>query len=415
MLPSATWAQCNWIGVLVQSFLPREVNEETIRGFSELTPQGFAQSTSRLEQEFLTSQTYLDIPEIEPRLRDTLARLYAAGAELYGFKLEPQVRIANDNNLNAFATGRMVALNAGLILYFLNPEQYWRSVGVPAEWIPYFLNYTNWHNDWESINAVLAHEAAHNLMRHSDEGILTTLRGITANHWESLQNERKDLANGQKGGVKRYLWGALNKFLEHLQSTEEQQKSESEADVVALLLLQRAGHDPASAYRAGERIDLFVQLAEDQPGGWQAALDEAFCSDHPAWVQRLEEEERSLNCLRRSGQLCEEHLPFPVDKNVSVLQRYPAEAERYRQETAHYVSMNANDQRPRLDSKIEVEPKDAELYVDGKNTAPGEVTLALGAHSVRVLRQGYQAEEHQVVVFPDIQPKVKIKLKRLLG
>src|SRR2546426_2408020 len=101
-------AQCGIVESLVKSFFPQQISESDIRSLGQITTPNLEQHLSSTEQKLLAQYPVVSWPQGEGRLRTALARFYAAGAEHYGVRLEPEVRVVNTLDLNAFATGHVV-------------------------------------------------------------------------------------------------------------------------------------------------------------------------------------------------------------------------------------------------------------------------------------------------------------------
>lgn len=420
-VPSAAAQGCgHWAEVLLQGFLPRQIDERALREFSNFSPQEYFEAASNIESSSLAqlTQGHISVPEVELRLRFVLQKFYAAGGELYGIRLNPDnLVIVPQMAPNAFATGSWIGFNQGTLRYFLDPVQYLVAIRAftPSGYTVHQYNVLvanfGWKNDWNSIYFILAHEAAHNLMRHRDERIFTIVQDMFQTYKQAVLNHRKDIAHGRSGvGAKRYLWQSLQNFLGAFGASTKNRTGESEADVVALRLLQRTGFDPAIAITASRRMALLVSPSPIR--GWQGAMTEALCSTHPDWMLRIQESQRSLNCLRFSRELCERHIAFPVEDFLSQFQKGMAELDQYQQETVAIPEMTPDGSSPRYEVKVEVRPKDAQLLVDGEETSPGKLRLAVGQHTLSVSKEGFSASEKIIVVFPDVHPKVKIKLKK---
>src|SRR5229473_6849141 len=225
---------------------------------------------------------------------------------------------------------------------------------------------------------------------------------------QAVTNYRKDVANGRKGGIKRYIWQSTKNFSEELQSAEKQRGEE--ADAVALLLLQRCGFNPGIALAAADKMDLL--LGGGGANGWQAGMTEVLCSTHPDWVERIQKTQMNLNCLQSSGKLCENHTTFPVENFLSQLHEGTAQLDSYREETVR-IAEGESSSAQIFQAEVKVDPKDAALQVDGQPVSPGTLQLPVGPHTLSVTRDGYRQQEQQITIFPDVQPKVKIKLKKL--
>lgn len=303
--------------------------------------------------------------------------------------------------------------------YFLNPQSYLIEIGYSpssgytAEQYNWLIQNFPWRNDWNSLYFVLAHEAAHNLMRHRDLKILTPIVREYGNYRQAVLERRKDIAEGKEGdGVKRYFWHSIQNFLQQFNATEEYRGIESEADAVALVLMEQSGLDPAAAMTASQRLSSLISLLSGPGGGWQTGMSEIMCSDHPAWLQRIQQSSVNLNCLQISGQLCERHTPFAPDTFLSQLTDSLAEMGKYDAETDRISFTAPVETDPHYSVQIVVKPDDAQLSVGGENIQHGELDPALGPHSVSASKSGFEPAAIRIVVFPDVPLKINLKLKK---
>lgn len=422
VLPASLHAQrCgHWLETVVQSFIPRQVDEELLRSLSGLSPSEYFQGVAEIERKTLADAMArtVAIPDIELRLHFVLKKFYDAGSELYGIRLNADnFGIVPDMTVNAFATGSWIGFNQGTLEYFLSPAQYLIEVGAfprqgyTVQQYNWLVQNFGWQDDWNSIYFILAHEAAHNLMRHRDEQIWSAVLDNYNEYRDAISNYRKDIAHGRTGGgVKRYLWKSLSNFLDQFSASGESRRMESEADVVATLLLMKAGFDPSIAPLASDRMAKLV--GPDIRASWQNAMTEVLCSTHPDWMLRIAETQRNLNCARFSGSLCDDHIAYPVDQMLSGLKDGMDQLDKYHQDTIEISERVPSDSDTRFQVRIEVNPKDAQLLVDGKQVAPGTMELPVGRHEVSASKEGFEPFENTIVVYPDVHPKIKIKLKR---
>src|SRR5262249_51054675 len=152
--------------------------------------------------------------------------------QLFGVKLTENLTVTPNADVNAFATGSHVFVNAGLMQYLLRPTDYVAGViqnqigGITSEQYDTIPANFPWQDDWNSIYFILAHEASHNLMRHRDEMLIGPVRTMFGDFEQSVINYRKDLANGHAGGVKRYLWQSIKNFSQEIQNAEQQRNRE---------------------------------------------------------------------------------------------------------------------------------------------------------------------------------------------
>ncbi len=428
--PSPCTAQgCRtWAEALAKSFFPHQVDEPQLRAFADVSAQEYFQAVSQMEEKSVAEELAQGVgfrrdvafANAQNRLNTALARFYQVGSQLYGMNLSSEnLAIAPTGDINAFATGSHVFVNAGLMQYFLRPADYVAGIvrtqngGITAEQYQWIQATFPWQDDWESIYFVLAHEASHNLMRHRDEMVFSPMRTMFGDYQQAVTNYRKDVANGRTGGVKRYLWQSMKNFSQEIQNAELQRNREIEADTVGLLILQRSGLNPEIGISAAEKMDMI--LGGGNAGGWQAGMTEVLCSTHPDWIQRIQHMQMTANCLRSTGNLCENHAPYPVEKLLPELHEAMTRLDTYQEETVRIAEGNAaagqSTGQPG-EAEIKVDPKDATLQVDGRVASPGKMQLPVGPHTVSVAKSGYQQQELQITVFPDVQPKLKVKLKK---
>src|SRR5712691_10531286 len=153
-------------------------------------------------------------------------------------------------------------------------------------------------------------------------------------------------------------------------------------------------------------------LGGGNANGWQAGVTEVLCSTHPDWMVRIQKMQMSLNCLRSRGNLCENHVAYPVENLLPQLHEAMAQLDSYQEETVR-IAEGKSSSAQIFQAEVEVDPKDAALQVDGQPVSPGTLQLPVGPHMLSVTRDGYRQQEQQITVFPDVQLKVKIKLKKL--
>ncbi len=406
----------HWTEALAKSFFPHQVDEQGLHSFTNLSPQEYFQFVSQNEEKSFQLESQASYSG-QTRLNSALEQFYRVGLQVYGVRLNPdRLAVVPSADVNAFATGSHVFLNAGLMQYFLKPADYVAQIvsaqigGLTSEQYSALQSSFPWENDWDSIYFILAHEASHNLMRHRDQAVLGRVETMFEDYQQAVTNYRKDVANGRKGGIKRYIWQSMKNFSEELQSAEKQRGEEAEADAVALLLLQRSGFNPGIALAAAEKMDLL--LGGGGANGWQAGMTEILCSTHPDWMERIQKTQMNLNCLQSSGNLCENHVAYPVENFLSQLHEGMAQLDSYQEETVRIAEGESSSAQV-FQAEVKVDPKDAALQVDGQPVSPGTLQLPVGPHTLSVTRDGYRQQEQQITVFPDVQPKVKIKLKKL--
>jgi hypothetical protein len=182
---SPAHSQCrDWMDALAQSFLSKRTNPAAFQRLSAMTADEYLAERAGEEQQGVQQLIWRANPSspalsmLKPRLR----QFYQIGAALYGVDLDPEkIYVLPEMTLNAIATGGHIFFYEGLLLYYTDPMQFLvRARLLPPrmtreEYIQLASRY-NWRNDWNSLYFVLAHEAAHNLMRHMDEWLMDGMR-----------------------------------------------------------------------------------------------------------------------------------------------------------------------------------------------------------------------------------------------
>jgi hypothetical protein len=176
----------NMGGSARQEFLPTSGRRPGLRGFARLSAQEYFHEAGQAEEKNFAEELAPGRGQSDAvvrRLKSSLAGFYQVGSQLYGMNLHPEnLAIAPTEDINAFATGSHVFMNAGLMQYFLRPADYVAGMiraqtgELTSEQYQAIQNTCDWQNDWESIYFVLAHEASHNLMRHRDAMVFSPMR-----------------------------------------------------------------------------------------------------------------------------------------------------------------------------------------------------------------------------------------------
>jgi hypothetical protein len=119
-----------------------------------------------------------------------------------------------------------------------------------------------------------------------------------------------------------------------------------------------------------------------------------------------------LNCLQFTGRLCETHIAYPVETFLPELHEAMGSLDTYHEETVRIAEAEPSSGQV-FEAQIQVDPKDSKLQVDGQPISPGKVMLTIGPHTLDVAKEGYGPEQLRIVVYSDVHPKVKVKLKKL--
>jgi hypothetical protein len=411
--------QCgSWLEALGNSFLPKQVDAKALDELSSLSPETYFASINDAERASVrgTAGEFRNSPQYDSRLRGELKRFYSIGEELYGVHFDSTNFVVRDTaEPNAAASGNYIFFNEGLLLYFLDPINYLQRVGK----LPYQLDRNqyaaaaqvfNWSGDWGGIYFVLAHEASHNLMRHRDQQIFERMQVMVGDYRQQIVDRRKDLAEGKSDKrVGRYLWRSTLSFLGTFTQAEKHRDLESEADLVAMVLLRRAGIDPNIALKSAQRMALLTGVG--LPSGFSAAMTNALCSSHPDWIARIQNMQSNLGCIQFQGSSCQRRITYPVESVLPDMKKTLAGIERYGRETEDIASGAITSSDFRL-VEFSLNPKETQLLVDDQLIPDKKLNLRLGPHKAIAIRNGIQSEVVSFVVYPDVKSKIKLKFKK---
>ena len=164
--PSSTQAQCDWLKQIASAVQRRyQTNEDACKALLA-PPAEFDQAHALVESEFLSHYQFVTDPELDSWLQEQSQRM------LSQFNTQPgqqTVRVAAISEPNAFATGQNVTFHAGLVNWYLAPDNVLAQLGYSQEQIRAFLRQNASLNPGENgLIGVLAHETSHNILGHPD-------------------------------------------------------------------------------------------------------------------------------------------------------------------------------------------------------------------------------------------------------
>ncbi|MFM8331610.1 MAG: M48 family metallopeptidase [Candidatus Methylumidiphilus sp.] len=211
----------------------------------------------------LGGQTFLSLQQQTPTLKDPKANAYvecvadALTREVGG---QWEVAVFQDSSANAFALpGGKIGVNAGMLKVAANQDQ---------------------------LATVIAHEVAHVLARHSNERVsqeMAVKQGINL--------VQSAAAPSSAGG--QALMGLLGVGAEYGVLKPFSRVQESEADLMGLDLMAKAGFDPKAS------VDLWTNMGRATGG----AQPPEFMSTHPAHATRIQDlQQRMPSALALSQQ-----------------------------------------------------------------------------------------------------------------
>jgi Zn-dependent protease with chaperone function len=404
-------AQCrHWAELLADSFISA-ANPADLKHFSSIAADDYATTRTATERDAV--QVYITravaTSSALPKLKSQLRRFYTIGSELYGVQLDPEnLYVLPDTELNAFSTGKHVFFYDGVILYYTNPQDFLDRAHIRYANSDQSYHF-NWHDDWNSLYFVLAHEAAHNLMAHADEQLMERAGRGVLQYQSDSRALRKAMAEGRSSpGAKHYLGQALLAFVSGLDASEDQMRLEEEADAVALEILQHTDLRPDISLDWLRRMSL---LDRRSSSGWSSLVTTLFCSTHPDAGRRAKNLKRNLTCLTATGHLCSRHTAFPIHKALERFRVEFATVEKYADETTAIFEGRL---QPADDAghavELRFDPKESAVLLDGDPVRATTVRLSSGRHVLTATRPNYHAATVAFGVFPDI-PATTVKVK----
>ncbi|MBW1916549.1 MAG: M48 family metallopeptidase [Deltaproteobacteria bacterium] len=174
---------------------------------------------------------------------------------------------------------------------------------LPGGKVGVFTGILKYTKDEGGMATVLAHEAAHAILRHAGErlsqSLLMQLGGIGLN--VALQGQSPYLADAI---LQAYGLGATVGVLLPYSRTQEY-----EADRVGLILMAKAGYDPAQALEFWQRM-LKSKKGKPQPP--------QFLSTHPTDADRIRQIKRTIAIARRYYHPQEDSFPQPSQPRKSL-------------------------------------------------------------------------------------------------
>ncbi len=145
-----------WTDVLLNGFMPRQDNLNSLRNMVDMSPDQYAQLAFNAEKKAAEQvlSTRVRIPAVEDQLRNALQRFYDVGYQLYGVRLDANnFFIISRMDPNAFATGSAIFLHKGLVDYYLNPTGYLVEIGFFPH-SGYTVEQYTWDRCAKSIRAI---------------------------------------------------------------------------------------------------------------------------------------------------------------------------------------------------------------------------------------------------------------------
>ena len=155
--PSSTQAQCDWSQKIAVAIQRRYLTNENACKALLLPPAEFNQAHAlQVENEILSHFQFVTDPELDSWLQQHSQKMLS---QLNTQPGQQTVRVAAISEPNAFATGQNVTFHAGLVNWYLAPDDVLAQLGYSQEQIREFLEQNASLNPGEDgLIEVLAHD-----------------------------------------------------------------------------------------------------------------------------------------------------------------------------------------------------------------------------------------------------------------
>jgi hypothetical protein len=369
-------------------------------------PAEFNQAHALLENEALSHLQFVTDPQLDSWLQQHSQKMLSQFNTPPG---EQTVRVAAISVPNAFATGQNVTFHAGLVNWYLAPDDVLAQLGYSQEQIREFLGqYASLNPGENGIIGILAHETSHNILGHPDARPLALACDdfISAGNRE-VHSYEQVISTGHPGSrFGAFFRSAGFLGMETVFGAQRQQQIESDADELGAWLAYRDTGDPALMSRSLQWLAMYPGLAGS--GGFSEML----CSDHPALLNRVNTTAGQAYSVQSGPP---QHLfEFPSD---ATKERYRQFQSWYPQRVEQIQRIAAGNLTPSESSttrqvEIEVKPKSARATLDGQAISSGKskIHLGLGPHLLAA-SAGDKQQEYRFVVLDQGPDKFELEIK----
>src|SRR6266481_752873 len=398
-------SQCDWPKKIAFAIQRRyQTNENACKALS-LPAEDFNQAHTLIENEQLSQLRFVSNPRLDGWLKQHSERMLS---QLNQHSAEA-VRIAAMGDPNAFATGQNVTFHAGLVEWYLAPQNALAKLGYSQPQISGFLaQYGAWNPGANGLVGVLAHETSHNILGHPDVRplVLACDDFINAGIRE-VHDFEQVISTGHPGS----RFGAFFRSAGFLASetmfgAQRQQEMESEADELGAWLAYRDTGDPLAMSKSLQWLAMFPGAADS------GSASELLCSSHPQLLNRVNTT-ATLAYTVQSGpaqRLLQSRADPTKERYQQFQDGYPARIEQIQRiAEGKLTSSEAGLTRT---VEIEVKPKSAVATLDGQTVSSGKtkLQLKLGPHLLSA-SAGNRQQEYRFVVLDKGPDKFKLEVK----
>jgi predicted Zn-dependent protease len=399
-------SQCDWPKKIAFAIQRRYQTNENACKALVAPPDELNRAHALIENEYLSQFQFVTDPRLDEWLQQHSQQMLS---QLNSGSMQQTVRVAAIPVPNAFATGQNVTFHAGLVQWYLAPQNVLTELGYSQQQIDEFLaQYGSLNPGENGLIGILAHETSHNILGHADVRplVLACDDFINAGIRE-VHNFEQMISTGHPAS----RFGAFFRSAGFLASetmfgAQRQQEMESEADELGAWLAYRDTGDPAEMSKSLQWLAMYPGAAD--AGGFSEAL----CSDHPQLLNRVNNTAALASSVQ--GGPSQHLLQSPVTPTKQRYQQfqkwYPERIEQIQRIAAgNLTSSEAGLTRA---VEIEVKPKAATATLDGQAISSGKskLQLKLGPHLLSATA-GNRQREYRFVVLNEGPDKFKLEIK----
>lgn len=404
--PSLALAQCDWSKKIAFAIQRRyQTNENACKALLA-PPAEFSQAHALLENELLSQFQFVADPDLDGWLQQHSQKMLS---QLNAESTQQKVRVANILAPNAFATGQNVTFHAGLVQWYLAPQNVLALIGYSPEQIREFLGqYGALNPEANGVVGVLAHETSHNILGHPDVHplVLACDDFINAGVRE-VHNFEQVTSTGHPGSRFGAFFRSMGFLgMETMFGAQRQQQMESDADELGAWLAYRDTGDPATMSKSLQWLAMFPSAADT------GDFSEVLCSDHPQLLSRVNTTAALADSVQ--GQPPRHLLQSPVSATKERYRQfqswYPQRVEQIQRIAA--ANLTPSEARITRQVEVEVKPKSATAALDGQPISTGKtkVQLGLGPHLL-VASAGDRRQEYRFVILDQGPDRFKLEIK----
>ena len=404
--PISAQSQCDWSKKIAFAIQRRyQTNENACKAL--LAPSDeFNQAHALIENQLLSQFRFVTNPRLDGWLQQHSQKMLS---QLNPQSMQQTVRVADISVPNAFATGQNVTFHAGLVEWYLAPQNVLVQLGYSNQQIREFLGqYGSLNPGANGVIGVLAHETSHNILGHPDVRPLVLAcddfinAGIREVH--SFEQVTSTGHPGSHFGAFFRSMGFLG--METMFGAQRQQQMESDADELGAWLAYRDTGDPATMSKSLQWLAMFPGAAGT--GGFSEVL----CSDHPQLLNRVNTTAALVYSVQGGPpqHLLQSSANATRERYEQFQNWYPQRIEQVQRiATANLTPSEAKITRH---IEIEVKPKSATATLDGQAISSGKskLQLGLGPHLLAA-SAGDRRQEYRFVVLDQGPDKFKLEIK----